>query len=344
MQTPAWLKPIGVSAWYIVGITLVGVGLILVAALTEIIVLPVITATVIAAVGSPLVSAMNRHHIPRGVGAALLLFLLVLIGFAVTYVVIRSVASEAASVSNQLSAATDQIESWLKSLGVDPKSAHDAGNAGKTQVSDAVSALLGGLAKGITELSSLAFFGAMTTLSLFFLLKDGPVFRDWTERHMGIPREVAHARMQRVLESFRGYFLGVTIVAAFSAMVVGIGSFILGTPLIGTIVVITFLGGFVPYLGAWTAGAFAVLLTLGGAGVDAAIAMSILQLAANSVLQQLVQPFAMGAALGIHPLVVLVVTIAGGCLFGAAGLILAAPLTAAIVKMTADSSAEATTG
>ncbi len=50
----------------------------------------------------------------------------------------------------------------------------------------------------------------------------------------------------------------------------------------------------------------------------------------------MVQPFAMGAALGIHPLAVLIVTIAGGALFGAIGLILAAPLTAAAVRISAD--------
>jgi predicted PurR-regulated permease PerM len=37
----------------------------------------------------------------------------------------------------------------------------------------------------------------------------------------------------------------------------------------------------------------------------------------------------MGAVLGIHPLAVLIVTLAGGALFGTIGLILAAPLTAA---------------
>jgi predicted PurR-regulated permease PerM len=64
--------------------------------------------------------------------------------------------------------------------------------------------------------------------------------------------------------------------------------------------------------------------------------MIIVQLLANGILQQLVQPFAMGAALGIHPLAVLIVTIAGGALFGAIGLILAAPLTSAITRISGD--------
>ena len=87
---------------------------------------------------------------------------------------------------------------------------------------------------------------------------------------------------------------------------------------------------------AWAAGAFAVLMALGGAGPEAAAGMIVLQLLANSILQQFVQPFAMGAALGIHPLAVLIVTIAGGALFGTIGLILAAPLTSAVVKISAD--------
>jgi predicted PurR-regulated permease PerM len=50
----------------------------------------------------------------------------------------------------------------------------------------------------------------------------------------------------------------------------------------------------------------------------------------------MLQPIAYGAALGIHPLAVLIVTIAGGSLFGAVGLILAAPLTSAATRIAAD--------
>ena len=141
---------------------------------------------------------------------------------------------------------------------------------------------------------------------------------------------------QRVLGSLRGYFLGVSIVAAFNAAVVAVGAWVLGVPLVGTIAAVTFFGAYIPYIGAWAAGAFAVLIALGGAGTDAAAGMIVVQLLANSILQQLVQPLAMGAALGIHPLAVLVVTIAGGALFGTIGLILAAPVTSAVVRISAD--------
>jgi putative heme transporter len=79
-----------------------------------------------------------------------------------------------------------------------------------------------------------------------------------------------------------------------------------------------------------------VLLALGGAGTEAAAGMVVIQLLSNGPLQQIVQPVAYGAALGLHPLAVLVLTIAGGALFGTVGLILAAPIASAIVRISAD--------
>jgi putative heme transporter len=119
-------------------------------------------------------------------------------------------------------------------------------------------------------------------------------------------------------------------------VVVALGALLLGVPLAGTIGVVTFVTAYIPYLGAFVAGAFAVVIALGANGTTTALLMLLIVLLANGLLQNLVQPFAMGAALKLHPLVVLVVTIAGGCIFGTIGLILAAPLLSAAVHITAD--------
>jgi predicted PurR-regulated permease PerM len=181
-----------------------------------------------------------------------------------------------------------------------------------------------------------AVFLSFTALSLFFFLKDGPVIRGWVERHLGVPRPVGHIVVGRTLQSLRGYFVGVTAVAAFNGIVIGLGALIIGVPQAGSIAVVNFAAAYIPFLGAWSAGAFTVLIALGGQGTDAAIAMAVIVLLANGALQQLVQPIAMGAALGIHPLAVLVVTIASGALFGIVGMVIAAPLVSAAVRISAD--------
>lgn len=333
---PRGLRDVGLTAWLLVGIALFLVGTVWLLSLTETIVTPLIAATVIASVASPLVGWLQGHGIPRSVGAILLLVAIAVLGALVVFIVLAGITSQFDDLGAHLEVAKNTIQSWLEDLGVSPPTAESARQDGSSSASDAVSALLGGLGAGLQKLSSLAFFLAMTALSLIFLLADGPKIRAWGERHMGVPMTVARTISSRMLQSLRGYFLGVTLVAAFNGVVVGLGALLLGIPLAGTIGVVTFLAAYIPYLGAWTAGAFSVLIALGGAGIDAAIGMIVVQLLANSVLQQLLQPLAMGAALGIHPLAVLVVTIAGGSLFGAVGLILAAPVTSAVTRISAD--------
>lgn len=334
--TPAWLRDIGLTAWLLVGTILLLLGAVWLLSLTHTIVLPLITAGLVAAVAAPLVRWLQSHHVPRGLGAVLLLVAMIALGAGVVLVVLAGITSQSGDIGGHLTEAKNTLEGWLKDAGVDPKQAGDAKEAASSSASATVSTLLKGVASGVKQLSSLLFFLALTALSLVFLLKDGPMIRAWGERHVGLPLPVARTITERMLQSLRGYFFGVTIVAAFNAVVVGLGAFLLGIPLAGTIAAITFFGAYVPYLGAWGAGAFSVLIALGGAGTDAAVGMIVIQLLANGLLQQMVQPIAYGAALGIHPLAVLVVTIGGGALFGAAGLILAAPVTSAVTRIAAD--------
>jgi predicted PurR-regulated permease PerM len=333
---PRWLRDLGDSAWLAVGVTLFIVAAIAILSLTHTIVMPVLAAAVVAAVASPVISWLERHGVGRGLAAALMLVAVIVLAAAVVGIVLGGITSQMDGLRSHLADAKDTIAGWATDVGVDADTAETAKADASRGLNDAVPALLGGITGGLKTLSSLVFFLSLTALSLFFLLKDGPLIRHWAEGHSRVPRDVAHQMAQRVLESLRGYFLGVTFVALFNAAIVGAGAFLLGVPLAGTIAAITFLGAYVPYLGAWGAGAFSVLIALGGAGTDAAAGMIVIQLLANGVLQQMIQPIAYGATLGIHPLAVLVVTIGAGALFGAVGLILAAPLTAAATRIAAD--------
>jgi predicted PurR-regulated permease PerM len=333
---PPWLRDLGRTAWLLVGVALAVVGAVWLLTLTQTIVTPVIAAAVVAAVASPLITWLGRHRVPRGAAAALLLVGFIVLGLVIVVVVVGGISGQADALGRQLDKAKSTISDTLQDVGVEPGAAAAAVKNASATADSGVSTLLEGVGKALSTLSSLVVFLSLTALSLFFLLKDGPQIRGWAEQHLRVPPPVAHSMTQRVLESLRGYFLGVTLVAAFNAVLVGGGALVLGVPLPGTIAAITFLGAYVPYLGAWGAGVFSVLIALGGAGTDAAIGMTIIQLLANGVLQQMIQPIAYGTALGIHPLAVLIVTIAGGALFGAVGLILAAPLTAAATRIAAD--------
>ena len=333
---PRWLRDLGVMAWLLVGVAAALVGAVWILTLTQTIVIPVVTAAIIAAVLSPLVGWLEGRRVPRGAGTVLVFLLVCALGALVIVVIIAGVANEAGNLTGNLQEAANKIQGWVQDLGIDRDTAQNANEDASSATSDAFHALLNGVSTGVSALASLAVFLSFTLLSLVFLLKDGPVIRGWVERHVGLPVPLAHTITGRVVSSLRGYFVGVTVVAAFNAVVIGLGALVLGVPLAGSIAVVNFAAAYIPYLGAWTAGAFTVLIALGAEGPETALAMAVIALLANGALQQLVQPIAYGAALGIHPLAVLIVTIAAGALFGTIGLVLAAPLTAAGVRIASD--------
>jgi len=333
---PRWLREAGVVSWLLIGITVLLAGAAVLLSLTFVIVGPLICAGVVAAVAGPVVGWLERRRIPRAAGATLMLLALVGLGALVATVVIAGVASETEALRGHLTEAKNTLEAWLRSLGVDAGTAQSLKSDLSESATKAAGTLLAGIGAGIAGVSSLVIFIALTALTLFFLLKDGPVIRAWGERHLGLSAPVARVVTTRSLESLRGYFLGLTILGLFNAAVVGLGALALGVPLAGALALATFIGGYVPYFGAFIAAVFTILVALGGAGADAAIGMAAVQLLANTVLQQIAQPFAFSAALDLHPLAVLVVTIAAGALLGGVGLILAPPVTSAVVRISSD--------
>ena len=331
-RTPHWLRDLGRTSWLLVGLLLVVVGLIWLLAETYTIVGPMVCALIVAVVAMPVVRLLDRH-MPRALAAGLVLLAIAAIVVVIVVVVIAGITGQRAELSAQAAAGADKLQSWLKDAGVDSSSAAGATATVKQAAPDMVSTLVHGIVHGIRGLASVLFGLSFAALGTFFLLKDGPMMRRWVDGHVGLPRPVATVVSSSVITSLRGYFRGVTFVAAFNGIIVGLAALVLGVPLAGTIAVVTFVTAYIPYIGAIVAGTFAVLLALGSQGTGIAVAMLVVVLLANGLLQNLFQPFAMGSALDLNPLVVLVVTIGAGCLFGMLGLVLAAPLVSAAVRI-----------
>src|SRR5829696_5917249 len=313
-NVPIWLRDLGFASWLLVGFVLIIFGTIWLLAATSTIVMPVILAGVLGAVAGPIVGRLERRRVPRAAGAGLVLLGLAVTAALVFFLVIHGITANSGDISTKASQGLDEVESWVKDLGVDDtKDAKDALKNDLPQIRDT---LVNGLAAGVSGLANLAFFLAFAILSTFFVLKDAPVMGRFVNRHMGVPEAVASIVTSEVATALRNYFTGVTIIAAFNAGVVGAGALILGVPLAGTIAVVTFVTAYIPYIGAWAAGILALIIFL-----------------ANGALQNILQPFVFGATLNLNPLVVLVVTIGAGSLFGMIGLTLAAPLTSAAVHI-----------
>jgi predicted PurR-regulated permease PerM len=337
-SAPVWVRDLGLLAWFLVGVAILLVGLTWLLALTSTITIPVVVGAILATVAGPLVTKMQRG-IPRLAGAAIVLLGILALGVLIVLLVVGGLVEQSSEIKSSLNQAVDKIESWASDAGAD-NATSGATASGKT--------LLRGVVNGIQGLTSLVFFLTFSAFATFFLLKDGPVVRRFVDRHLGVPATVATVITGNVIQSLRRYFLGVTIVASFNALVVGLAAVLLDVPLAGTIAVVVFVTAYIPFIGAFVSGAFAVLLTLSSQGTTAAVIMLVVVILANGLLQNIVQPIAFGATLDLNPLVVLIVTIGFGSLFGMIGMVLAAPLTSAAIhiskELTAAKAAQAEEG
>jgi putative heme transporter len=333
---PRWVRDLGLAAWFLVGIALLLVGLVWLLALTSAITTPVITGLILATVASPLVSGLHAKGVHRAIGAAIVLLGLIALGVIIVLLVVGGVVAQWSEIKAAATTAANDAQGWLEDAGVDSSGASTANEHVSGSVADTLSTFVSGLAGLVGGITSLVFFVVFTVFSIFFLLKDGPSIRAWIDGHLGVPRNVAQTITSDVISALRRYFYGVSIVAAFNAVVVGIGAVILDVPLAGTIAVVTFVTAYIPFIGAFVSGAFAVVLALGSEGTQTALIMLVIVILANGMLQNIVQPIAFGATLRMNPLLVLIATIGFGSIFGMLGLILGAPLTSAAIHIAED--------
>src|SRR6185312_1027296 len=99
---PQWVRDLGLAAWLLVGITLLLVGIVWILSLTATIVMPVLTAAIMAAVMSPLIGVLQRRRVPRGAAAALVLLGVVVAVVVLGVVIFAGISSEAGALTDDL--------------------------------------------------------------------------------------------------------------------------------------------------------------------------------------------------------------------------------------------------
>lgn len=334
---PGWLARAGIASWLTLGVLGLAAVAVLGLSTFSTIVLPIVFSAVAAAVFVPLVDQLQRWRVPRGLGSLLAILLIVGLLVAIVALITRSVIDQRDDLEAAFRTAFEDLRDWLAGFGIDEsviERAREAiGDLASTAGGGLVSSAAGAAASAAALVVGL-FFGLVF---LFFLMRDAPTLPLWAERNLSPARASEVVSVTRSgVSVIRRYFTGRGIVAVFDAVVIGTGAAILGIPLVPAIVVLTFVGGFVPYLGAVVAGTLAVVLGLASGGLTTALIMLVIVLVTQNVLEPLVEARVLGQSLGLHPMVVIVATTIGGIAAGFSGLILGAPIAATFVRVRND--------
>lgn len=322
----------GVYAWSLLGLFGTLVVFVMLLDMFQFVVVPLVIALFPAALLSPLSNRLKAMGVRPMLAASfvVLMFLIAFLGLLAA--LLWLIAGELGDLLDALQVAYDEIAVWVDStFGWTPPSieqlAERAENwATELDVGDTASSV------AFTTLEILTGF-LLAAIALLFYLKDG-------ERMARMALQLAPERVrddvaeifQRVWETIGGYFRGQIVVAVVDAVAIGLGLWALGVPLPLPLALLVFFGGLFPIVGAFTAGAVAVLVALAEGGIGLAIAVLVLNVAVQQLEGNLLAPLIVGRATHLHPLVVLTALTAGGVTLGVLGAFLAVPVVAAIVR------------
>ncbi|WP_083864872.1 AI-2E family transporter [Nocardia brevicatena] len=298
-----------------------------------VILLPVMIAVVVATVLWPPTRMMVRLGLRPGLAASLsvLGFLAVLAG--VIALIVPSVVDQVPALADKSTEGINTVRDWLQGP---PLKIRDE------QLDSAVEAIVSRLQSSAEQIASGVFTGVSTATSAliaiflvlilaFFFVKDGPRFLPWLHQIVG-SRGGRHLEevLGQVWSVLGGFIRTQALVSLIDAVLIGLGLVILGVPLALVLAVLTFLGGFIPMVGAFVAGALAVLVALVGNGFTTALIVLGIIVAVQQLEGNVLQPILQSRSMKLHAVVVLLSVTAGGSLYGITGAFLAVPVVAVV--------------
>jgi predicted PurR-regulated permease PerM len=297
-----------------------------------VILLPVVLALIVCTVLWPPVRWLRGKGVPPA--AAGLLMLLVAVGLlsGLVAAVAPAIVEQSTELAQQATAGVVQVRDWLGGPPLDISEAQldSAVTAITDRLNSSSAQIASGVFTGVSAATSALVTAFTTIVVTFFLLKDGPRFIPWLRRTVGNPAAPHVAEvLERVWSTLGGFIRTQALVSLVDAVLIGAGLVILGVPLAYPLAIITFIGGFVPFIGAFVAGGLAVLVALVSNGpVDALIVLAII-LAVQQLEGNVLQPWLQSKSMKLHPVIVLLAVTLGGSTFGIVGAFLAVPVAAA---------------
>lgn len=328
-----WQNSLGktgiLSAQLLLLLTLVGV---VVLGLTKVslVVIPLLIALILASAIAPVVRWFMRKGMPS-VWATSISFLAILsVAGGVIFGIVLAIKSEWSNLVDSFHESYIHLWDFLRDgpLPIDDKMLADAQEIATDFLTS--SSFSSGAMQGVGAASSFLVSVGILVVSLFYFLKDGPQMWSFILRFLPEHnKDKFNLSGEKVIAVLGGYVRGTAMIAASNAVLIWIALMILDVPLALPLAVLTFIGGFIPFVGATAANAFALLITLAFNGPLAALIVLIVIFVLAQLEANFLQPFLMGAALKIHGLVIILAITVGTILAGVVGAILSVPLAAA---------------
>ncbi len=335
------LARVGIGAWTIVGVVIVGWGVLWLLGRISSALVPFIMAGIVVLLLRTPVARLRRRGMSRAAAVAVCYLVgigvLTILGSFVFPAVGAQIAEFLDKFPTYYASAQDfwvQMQNQFSAI-VIPTWAEQAITDVSASITAQFSVWSKSLASGVVTAggaaASFVFNIVFALVIAFWALKDLPAMR---EELIGLFGERRRAEVEMivatVLRVLGGYIRGQGIISLVTGLLTTIGLAVLGVPYALVLGLITGVLNVIPYVGAVVAGLIAAIV---GAfqGPWVALAAIGVAVAAQQVTDLFITPRVMSEQVDLHPVLVIFSLLVGGSLMGFWGLIVAIPI-AAIVK------------
>lgn len=331
---PRWLRGLASWSWRLVAAGALLYILGVVGARLWVAILPVLLGALLASLLSPVAIQLRRIYLPRPVAAALAVLLGISVLVGTGLVIGFGIAREMDQFTTSVEDGYRQVVIWTaQTAGV---SADEVRSFIDTHI-ETLQSSAGSMAKQVVSrvprvIQGLTVLG-LTVIFTWFFVWDGD--RQFEGSVALLPeRRRRHARAMggRVWKTVGAYMRGMLVVAGADAVLLGLGLWAIGIPLVMPLMMLMFVSAFVPLVGPVLTGGVACLVALSAGGGTQAGLVILVSIAVQQVEGNLLQPFVMQRAVQLHPALVLFAITAGGVLGGIVGVFLAVPATASLAS------------
>ncbi len=309
-----------------------GFVLVLVAALAlrEVaeLVVPIVFGLFLALIASPLVGAIERRGVRHAFALASAIALVLLVILATAAIIAFSVGELVVQIpryEDRLRELISAAQDYLAGFGITT----DPGAISSIITPEKVASFIRPVASAVSGTGAAIFVLAFTML---YALADAAGLRRRAEAAFG-ERHALLVGVERFGTDLRRYLVVRALLGVFAAVLVYALLWVVGVPFPALWSFLVFAASFVPNVGFIIALVPPTILALLDGGLVAAAIVVIGYAVINFAQDHLLQPLVMGNELNLSPLVVFISIIAWAWILGAAGALLAVPLTIGLVMI-----------
>ena len=328
-EPPLWFDRLGGIAWR--GVIIIVAGALVVAGIVGLgaVILPVVLGLLFTCVLGPVARWLGDRGLPPAAAAGLAVLALLVALVGVVWLTIDAVVDQWSEIESLIEVGRNTLAEAVDDTGISTEAVETLEHATSDAVGSIVDLLFRGALQILPTVVGLITSVVLSLLVAFFFVKDGASMWRWIVARFDTRDAIVDRVGRRVWPVLTGFIIGQTAIATIDATLIAIGALVLGVPEVAAILVITFFGAYIPFIGATIAGFVAVMLAIAEGGISRGVAMLAVVLIVQLIEGNLLQPWIQGRAVKLHPLVVALAVTAGGALAGFLGIFLAVPATAA---------------